>query len=98
MRLNIPLVSWLALRGKCTNCKAPIAARYFIVELITAILFAVVGWVVIQHTGGKEFSVQMLALLPLWFMTAAFVAITFISNVQGRHLQSKGSRIADDIS
>lgn len=78
MRLNIPLVSWLALRGKCTNCKAPIAARYFIVELITAVLFAAVGWAVIQHTGGKEFSVQMLALLPLWFMTATFVAITFI--------------------
>lgn len=78
MRLNVPLVSWLALKGKCVSCKAPIPSRYFIVELVTAILFAVVGWVVVQHTGGKEFSVQMLALFPLWFMTAAFVAIAFI--------------------
>ena len=78
MRLNIPLVSWLALRGKCSNCKDPIASRYFFVELITAILFTVVGWVVIQHTGGKQFTVEMLALIPLWFMVASFVAITFI--------------------
>lgn len=37
---NIPLVSYILLRGKCSSCKKPIAARYFIVELLTAILFA----------------------------------------------------------
>ncbi|MEP4078676.1 prepilin peptidase [Haloferula sp.] len=78
MRQNIPLFSWLSLRGKCSSCKAPIASRYFIVELVTAILFALVGWAVIQHTGGKEFCIEQLALLPLWFMTASFVAIAFI--------------------
>jgi leader peptidase (prepilin peptidase)/N-methyltransferase len=36
---NIPLFSWLILRGKCPDCKAPISCRYFFVELITAILF-----------------------------------------------------------
>ena len=36
---NIPLFSWLLLRGKCPDCKAPISPRYFIVELITSILF-----------------------------------------------------------
>ncbi|MFC1467919.1 prepilin peptidase [Verrucomicrobiota bacterium] len=36
---NIPLVSWLLLRGKCRNCALPISPRYIIVELITAILF-----------------------------------------------------------
>ena len=36
---NIPLFSWLLLRGKCPDCKAPISCRYFFVELITAILF-----------------------------------------------------------
>lgn len=78
MRQNVPLFSWLSLKGKCSNCKSPIASRYFIVELLTAILFVLVGWVVIRHTGGKEFSTAMLALIPLWFMTAAFVAISFI--------------------
>jgi leader peptidase (prepilin peptidase)/N-methyltransferase len=38
--LNIPLLTWLWLGGRCANCKAPIAARYFLVELLTAALFA----------------------------------------------------------
>jgi leader peptidase (prepilin peptidase)/N-methyltransferase len=37
--LNIPLVTWLALRGRCKNCGAPIAPRYFIVELLTGLTF-----------------------------------------------------------
>lgn len=37
--LNIPLVTWLWLRGKCRNCGAPISPRYFIVELLTGIVF-----------------------------------------------------------
>lgn len=35
---NIPLLSWLALRGKCSSCKKPISARYPIVEVVTALL------------------------------------------------------------
>lgn len=40
--LNIPLVTWLYLRGRCRNCGAPIAARYFLVELLTAGVFLAV--------------------------------------------------------
>jgi leader peptidase (prepilin peptidase) / N-methyltransferase len=36
---NIPVLSWLLLRGKCAFCDAPISGRYPMVELITAILF-----------------------------------------------------------
>lgn len=41
---NVPVVGWIALRGKCANCKAPISPRYPIVEAITGIAFAVVTW------------------------------------------------------
>jgi leader peptidase (prepilin peptidase)/N-methyltransferase len=37
--LNIPLVTWLALHGRCKNCGAPISPRYFIVELLTGAAF-----------------------------------------------------------
>ena len=37
--LNIPLVTWLALRGRCKNCGAPISPRYFVVELLTGLMF-----------------------------------------------------------
>jgi leader peptidase (prepilin peptidase)/N-methyltransferase len=37
--LNIPLLTWLALRGRCKNCGAPISPRYFIVELLTGLTF-----------------------------------------------------------
>ena len=37
--LNIPLVTWLYLRGKCRNCHEPISVRYFLVELLTGVIF-----------------------------------------------------------
>ena len=39
---NIPLISYLALRGKCRNCKMKISARYFCVELLTGLFFIAV--------------------------------------------------------
>jgi leader peptidase (prepilin peptidase)/N-methyltransferase len=41
---NIPIVSYIALRGRCRWCSASIAIRYPIVELLTALLFAVCWW------------------------------------------------------
>lgn len=45
---NIPVLAWVALRGRCRKCKAPISPRYVVVELITGVLFLAVyfrfGW------------------------------------------------------
>jgi leader peptidase (prepilin peptidase)/N-methyltransferase len=65
---NVPIVSWLALGGRCASCKAPIARRYPLVELATAAAFAAVAW----HFG---FGVQ--AGLGLVF-TAYLIALTGI--------------------
>ena len=36
---NLPILSWLALRGRCANCRAPISPRYIVVETIGGLLF-----------------------------------------------------------
>ena len=41
---NIPLLSWLALRGRCRHCHAPISIQYPLVELLTGVLSAIVVW------------------------------------------------------
>ncbi len=41
---NIPILSWLALRGKCASCKAPISPRYILVELLGGVLFLAAFW------------------------------------------------------
>ena len=41
---NVPIVSWLALRGKCSHCKAPISARYPVVEAVSGILSGLLVW------------------------------------------------------
>ncbi len=41
---NIPVISWLCLRGKCRHCQAPISVRYPLVELLTACLTSWIAW------------------------------------------------------
>jgi leader peptidase (prepilin peptidase)/N-methyltransferase len=41
---NLPLLSYLLLRGRCADCAAPISLRYPLIELACATLFALVGW------------------------------------------------------
>jgi len=41
---NVPLLGWLRLKGRCAGCGTRISARYPIVEALTGVLFAAVGW------------------------------------------------------
>ena len=41
---NIPVLSYLWLRGRCSACKAPISLRYPLIEIFTAVLFGLIGW------------------------------------------------------
>jgi leader peptidase (prepilin peptidase)/N-methyltransferase len=67
---NIPVVSWLALKGRCANCQAPIRARYPLVELLTALMCALVAW-----KFGFTWACAA-ALLLTWFLIAlAFIDI-----------------------
>ena len=65
---NIPLVSWVALKGKCGHCGTRISARYPVVEALTAVLSAMVAY---------RFGFTPAMLLALAF-TWTLVALTFI--------------------
>ena len=43
----VPVVSWVALRGRCRTCGVHISARYPLVELACGALFALVAWVLV---------------------------------------------------
>ena len=65
---NIPVVSYLALRGKCSQCKAPISARYPAIELFTGLLSGFLVW----RFGGGLAGVAVLLFAYL------LIAMTFI--------------------
>src|SRR5690348_14403255 len=67
---NIPILSWLILRGRCRNCHEPISFRYPAVELLTALIFVLVYW----QIGFNPY-------LPVAFIfAAAIIALIFIDS------------------
>ena len=65
---NIPVLSYLALRGKCSSCKTKISARYPAVEALTGLLTGFLAW---------KFGVTAMAAWAIVF-TWALIALTFI--------------------
>lgn len=65
---NIPVISWLVLRGRCSGCRAPISARYPIVEALTGLLTAFAA----AHFGPGWAAAG--AILLIW----SLIALTFI--------------------
>lgn len=73
---NIPVIGWLVLRGKCANCKAPISARYPIVEALTGIAFAVVAW-----WGLAVYEGLLGSTLPTYLASPAWDGIVYPADV-----------------
>ena len=66
---NLPLLSWLWLRGRCANCRQPISVRYPFVELLTAVLFLLV-W--------QEARETWILVPPYWIFVGLIIVATFI--------------------
>ncbi|HRP99217.1 MAG TPA: prepilin peptidase [Terrimesophilobacter sp.] len=83
---NIPVLSWLILRGRCRDCKAPISARYPLVELTTGIVFAGVTFHVLNSTIGVDPAAQpggwwlptVLTVLAFLYLAAVSIALILI--------------------
>lgn len=65
---NIPVISYLFLKGKCSSCKTPISARYPLIEMLTGILIGLVSW---------KFGFSTTTLFA-WAFVFALIALTFI--------------------
>lgn len=74
---NIPVISWLVLRGRCRHCKSPISPRYAIVELVTAFSFLLAYVLLGRHVRGSALDA---ALITAKYCVLSFLVIglTFI--------------------
>ena len=93
---NVPVVSWLALRGRCANCRAPISAQYPLVEAFTGVVFAGVTWWALRlavlaqgPTGGAlvqgpvagDSVMRVVADPAFWVVLVAFLYLAAVSIV-----------------
>lgn len=62
---NVPVVSWIILRGRCRSCAAPISVRYPLVEALTAGLFLAAAWRVGAHAELADYCVFFAVLVAL---------------------------------
>ncbi|MEQ6901017.1 prepilin peptidase [Nocardioides sp. YIM 152588] len=76
-RDNVPVLSWLALRGRCRDCRTPIPVRYPLVEAGTGLLFVLVS-LRLEATG------ELSALAACLVVAAAGVALALIDLEHGR--------------
>ncbi|MFE4725375.1 prepilin peptidase [Microbacterium sp. NPDC056736] len=86
---NVPVIGWIALRGRCATCNAAISARYPLVEAITGVTFALVTWSGLaqgraqtdaystNYSGATLFAFVLIVVAFLYFASIS-VALTLI--------------------
>ncbi|WP_409048546.1 A24 family peptidase [Microbacterium sp. HA-8] len=76
---NVPVLSWMLLRGRCATCRTAISARYPLVEVATALAFLGVVWAATERVAiaGVDASSIGVLLAYLW-LAAVSVALTLI--------------------
>ena len=72
---NIPILSWLALRGKCANCKAPISPRYILIEALGGVLFLAAFW---KYGTNGGLASAALNTLVVWIWIALMIVGSMI--------------------
>lgn len=75
---NIPVLSWLALRGRCASCKKSISARYPAVELATGVLFITIAALLPWQQNTSSLAASISILLAFWWFAGSSVALFLI--------------------
>lgn len=81
---NIPVVSWLVLRGRCRSCRSAISARYPLVEAATGVAFAFVAWwfwagpQAPAGRGGAALAAGVLEVVAYLYFAAISIALALI--------------------
>lgn len=79
---NIPVLSWLVLRGRCRDCAQPISARYPLVESATGVLFVAVAWRfapgILEAHGTTSVIAAAVQLVAYLYLAAVSVALALI--------------------
>ncbi|MBD2313914.1 prepilin peptidase [Desertifilum sp. FACHB-1129] len=66
---NIPILGWLRLRGRCSNCRQPISVRYPLVETVTGLLFLLIYW---------QFGLSVVQTVGYWALFSWLLALALI--------------------
>lgn len=75
---NIPVASWVALRGRCRGCGAPISIRYPLVELLTGTLVFLIAWLRLHDATTTDPFDRWILFFAQTFAVAILIACTFI--------------------
>ena len=73
---NVPIISWLALCGRCANCREPISPRYIVVETVGGFLFLAVFWRVLASAQAVHWT-SVVTLVAMW----AWVSMMLVGSV-----------------
>lgn len=83
---NIPVLSWILLRGKCANCGSRISVRYPVIEALTAVLFLLV----FQMWGNPKLfglnQLQLPELIPFYWLFVASTVVNVMIDIDHRIL------------
>lgn len=90
---NIPILSWLFLRGKCSGCQNKISIQYPVIELLTAIVFGMIYWVSGPSLTSLEMMLFTAAAIPCFFIDLKHMLLPDLFTLSGIVIGVLGSLI-----
>jgi len=80
---NIPVISWLILQGKCRSCKKEISVQYPLVELVTGLIFAMIGYFFVAFDFGQARMTELVTIdLLFWLFFASSLIAIFVYDLK----------------